>query len=363
MKDLRVLQVEDSESDAALIMRYLQKSGYTVHAHRVEEADSMRKALAQQDWDIILADFQLPQFDAAAALRIRNECAPDVPFIIVSGTIGEDRAVEMMLAGARDYVLKDRLARLAPAVQRETREAHARRQRRQEYRQLEAQLREKENSAKAKNLDVDLTLKENTALLQEVQHRVRNNLQTICSLLSMQISCLPENDRSSDQLHKVNHRILAMSLVHEELFHANRFATINFADYGNSLAGKLYRAYNVDPARVHFESLIDPVPLTIDDAMNCGLILNELLINALKYAFPDDRSGTIRIALQEFEPGKARLSFSDDGVGLPASFDYEDVTSLGLKLVQALGTQLGGQLNVNSKHGTEFIFEWQLARS
>jgi len=128
---LRVLQIEDSESDAALIIRLLEKSGYIIHSERVEEAEPMRHALARQEWDVILADHQLPQFDAAGALEILRESGRDIPFIIVSGTIGQDRAAEMMRAGAHDYVLKDRIARLGPVVQRETRDAQSRRERRQ----------------------------------------------------------------------------------------------------------------------------------------------------------------------------------------------------------------------------------------
>jgi two-component system, cell cycle sensor histidine kinase and response regulator CckA len=127
---LRVLQVEDAESDAALMIRLLERSGYSVRAERVEDAEQMREALARQDWDVVTADYQLPQFDAAGALRILQECKRDIPFIVVSGAIGEDRAVEMMRSGAQDYVLKDRIARLAPAIQREIREARSRRERR-----------------------------------------------------------------------------------------------------------------------------------------------------------------------------------------------------------------------------------------
>jgi DNA-binding NtrC family response regulator len=125
---LRVLQVEDAESDAALMIRLLERSGYIVRAERVEDAEQMRQALARQDWDVVTADYQLPQFDAAGALRVLQECKRDIPFIVVSGAIGEDRAVEMMRAGAQDYVLKDRIARLAPAIQREIREAQSRRE-------------------------------------------------------------------------------------------------------------------------------------------------------------------------------------------------------------------------------------------
>ena len=128
---LRVLQVEDSESDAALIVRLLEKSGYDVRAERVEDATAMRDALAGKTWDAIIADYHLPGFDAPAALATLHECGLDLPFIVVSGTMGEDVAVGMMTAGAHDYLIKDHLARLAPAVEREVREAHIRAQRRQ----------------------------------------------------------------------------------------------------------------------------------------------------------------------------------------------------------------------------------------
>ena len=128
---LRVLQVEDSESDAALVVRVLEKAGYHVDSERVEDAGGMVAALARGAWDVIIADYRLPHFDAPAALRTLRETGSDIPFLVVSANIGEALAVEMMRSGAHDYVMKDKLARLAPAVEREVREAQARRQQRQ----------------------------------------------------------------------------------------------------------------------------------------------------------------------------------------------------------------------------------------
>ena len=127
---LRVLQVEDSESDAALIVRILEKAGYRVQAERVEDAAAMRAALTGKRWDAVIADYHLPGFEAPAALATLHQTGLDLPFIVVSGTMGEDVAVGMMKAGAHDYLIKDHLARLAPAVEREVREAHVRQQRR-----------------------------------------------------------------------------------------------------------------------------------------------------------------------------------------------------------------------------------------
>jgi PAS domain S-box-containing protein len=127
---LRVLVVEDSESDAGLIVRRLQQAGYDLVHERVETAGEMQTALTKPDWDIVLADYKLPRFSAPAALEILKASGWDLPFIIVSGTIGEEKAVAMMKAGANDYVMKHNLARLVPAVQRELKEAAGRREHR-----------------------------------------------------------------------------------------------------------------------------------------------------------------------------------------------------------------------------------------
>jgi PAS domain S-box-containing protein len=137
---LRVLQVEDSANDAALIVRALERSGFAVEAERADNAAHMRAALASRTFDVIISDYLLPQFDAPAALRVLHESGADIPFIVVSGTIGEDVAVLMMRAGAHDYILKDNLTRLQPAVAREIAEAQTRRARQA----AEAALRESE---------------------------------------------------------------------------------------------------------------------------------------------------------------------------------------------------------------------------
>ncbi len=129
-KHLRLLIVEDSESDAALAVRLLSKAGYAVRSRRVETAEEMGAALREMPWDLVIADYRLPRFDAPGALDVLQQTGLDVPFIVVSGVVGEDTAVAMMKAGTSDYLMKDRLARLAPAVERELREAEVRQERR-----------------------------------------------------------------------------------------------------------------------------------------------------------------------------------------------------------------------------------------
>ena len=135
--------MEDSESDAGLIVRQLETAGYNVAFERVQDANAMRTALAESEWDLIISDYRMPGFDAPAALIVLQETGKDIPFLVVSGTIGEDTAVAMMKAGAHDYLMKDNLARLAAAVERELRDAETRAERKHALERLqesEAQL-------------------------------------------------------------------------------------------------------------------------------------------------------------------------------------------------------------------------------
>jgi PAS domain S-box-containing protein len=130
-KPLRVLLVEDSEDDVLLTVRALKKGGYDPLHERVENAGAMRKALQEKTWDVILCDYQMPQFDGLAAISLLKKTGSDIPLIILSGAIGEETAVECMRLGAHDYIMKDKLARLVPAIERELREAESRSKRRQ----------------------------------------------------------------------------------------------------------------------------------------------------------------------------------------------------------------------------------------
>ena len=144
-RPLRVLIVEDSADDAALLVRELRRGGYDLTCERVDTAGALQAALVKQPWDIVISDYSMPHFDAPAALRLLQESGLDVPFIIVSGAIGEDTAVAAMKAGAHDYLMKGSLARLNPAIERELREAEGRRERKrveETLRQREEQLRQ-----------------------------------------------------------------------------------------------------------------------------------------------------------------------------------------------------------------------------
>src|SRR5438552_3441268 len=130
-KPLRVLNVEDSPQDVALLTRYLKSAGYDVVTDRVDTAEAMRAALREKEWDIILCDYSMPNFSALTALATLHESKLDIPLIIISGTVGEEIAVQAMLTGANDYLQKNNLMRVIPAIERELHAAEDRRRQRQ----------------------------------------------------------------------------------------------------------------------------------------------------------------------------------------------------------------------------------------
>ena len=172
---LQVLVIEDSEDDAAVLEAELRRAGYTPVCHRVETPEALGSALDRQHWDLIIADYQLPRFDGLAALAFVKAKGLDVPFIIVSGYITEETAVAAMKAGAHDYLMKDKLARLGPAVERELREAEVRRERRRAeeelrraYDELETRVQERTADLKTANARLHAAIAERRRLEYEL---------------------------------------------------------------------------------------------------------------------------------------------------------------------------------------------------
>lgn len=188
---LRVLLVEDSEDDAILLLRALKKSGYLPECLRVELASEFTAALANQTWDIVLSDYTMPEFSALQALELLQAQQQDLPFIVVSGVMGEESAVAIMKAGAHDYLLKDRLLRLGPAIERELREAEVRRSKREAeeallraYENLESQVQERTAQIKATNLQLRAEIEERErieSVLRQLAAIVESSLDAIIS--------------------------------------------------------------------------------------------------------------------------------------------------------------------------------------
>jgi PAS domain S-box-containing protein len=193
---------------------------------------------------------------------------------------------------------------------------------------------------------------EKEVLLKEVHHRVKNNLQIISSLVGLQADG-SKDDTVRRVLRDVTDRIRSMALVHEKLYQSPDLARVDFAEYVRSLLGYLWRAHGA-AAAVQLTLDLEPVSLPVDTAVPCGLILNELAGNALKHAFRGRSEGEVDVSLKRTEGDCISLRLRDNGIGLPAGFDWREARSLGLRLVQMLAGQLKATVEVRSAQGTEF---------
>ena len=200
----------------------------------------------------------------------------------------------------------------------------------------------------------------NAVLLKEIHHRVKNNLQVISSLLALQASATSDA-KTRALLAESRDRVRSMALIHEKLYQTADQRGISFAGYVRDLATHLRRSYAGNSETVVMGIDMEEVSLTIDISVPCGLIINELLSNALKYAFPDGRRGTIGVVLRRGENGEVILTIKDDGVGMPGGMDFRNPSTLGLRIVNILVEQLKGTLSLNPGPGTSFTIIFPLA--
>jgi len=198
------------------------------------------------------------------------------------------------------------------------------------------------------------SLREKDVLLQEIHHRVKNNMQVISSLFSIQARQV-ENQECRQILKEGQTRIRSMSLVHEKLYQSRDLSKIDLPEYIKSLAAHLFQAHLVDPDQVKMEMDFEDIALDVNTAVPFGLILNELISNALKHGFPKGRKGTLKIRLRRGAGGEVMLRVADDGVGYQGVLDFRNAESFGLKIINLLVKQLDGVIDLDRKGGTAFI--------
>jgi two-component sensor histidine kinase len=203
------------------------------------------------------------------------------------------------------------------------------------------------------------SLREKETLLRELYHRTRNNMQVISNLIDLQ--ALSINDKKIVELFKeTQSRIKSMALVHEKLYQSKDLSNVNLKDYINELANTLLTSYQISRDTIVLKLDIDNISVSIDAAIPSGLIVNELMSNSLKYAFPGGRQGEISIILHKNEKGEIELYFSDKGIGFPKGFDINNPKSLGLKLVKNLTEkQLEGKVELRTNQRTEFLIKFK----
>ena len=286
--------------------------------------------------DCILLDYRLPDMtgvDFLAHLSSVPGIAPAV--VMLTGVTSEETAVEAMKAGAQDYLVKDRVTAgsLKLAMDKAMQKVNLMHALKAERDRLAGSLAEKE------------------VLLQEVHHRVKNNLQVVASLLRLQAESL--DSESAEALRESQLRVESMAMIHEQLYESGDLRQVNLAEHAGLLMSNLLHAYGADPARITGAVAMRPLVLGVDQAIPAGLILNELISNSLKHAFPRGRRGRIDVE-GGLADGAVVMTVRDDGAGLPPSFDPAGATSLGLRIVQILSRQLKGTLEIKNEQGSAF---------
>jgi PAS domain S-box-containing protein len=201
------------------------------------------------------------------------------------------------------------------------------------------------------------SLKEKEVLLKEIHHRVKNNLQVISSILNLQSSFVSD-ERTLEILEESRNRIHSMATIHENLYLTTNFSSIDFASYLQNLTTKLISSYHITPITINLRTELTSINLLLDQAIPCGLLVNELITNAIKYAFINRSEGEIFIGLKENQ-GIIELKIEDNGVGLPSNFEIFKSNSLGLQLVSTLVEQLDGEIKILNEKGTKYLITFE----
>ena len=205
------------------------------------------------------------------------------------------------------------------------------------------------------------SLHEKEVLLREIHHRVKNNLQIISSLLNLQSGCL-DDEVAINAIKESQNRIRSMALVHENLYRSESLARVNFREYMNSLTNFLMASFREKSSGIRLELNLDQVFLSVDQAIPSGLIVNELISNCMKHAFPEGKNGLVQVELKSLEDGRVSFLVRDDGIGLTPCWKISETETMGMKLVTALVKQLRGTIEVESSQGSAFKISFDAER-
>ena len=372
--------VDDSSADRKLY-RILLTEEYGTNLEFYDAPDARRGLeLCDPPPDCLLLDYNLPDMNGAEFLRrlgnraenaraadfrpfdfrpadFRPDDSPrfDLPrfaVVMLTGLGNEQVAVEAMRAGAHDYLVKDRITSesLRLAIEKATGKIALLRDLQDERDRLARLLAEKDRllAEKEKLLgEKEELLAEKDALLEEVHHRVKNNLQVIASLLRLQAETFGD-PRLAAALGESQNRVESMALIHEQLYQARNLREVDLAVHVALVANHLTNAYGVDPSLVRCRLNVDELRIGVDRAIPAALILNELMSNALKHAFPGGRPGTIEVTGRREGSGNIVIEVRDDGVGLAAGTGADPSRTLGLHIVRILTRQLRGTFAIET---------------
>jgi signal transduction histidine kinase len=359
---LQVLVIEDSEDDAAMLAVELRRAGYTPACHRVETREALDSALERQPWDLIIADYHLPRFDGLAALAIVKEKKLDVPFIVVSGYITEETAVAAMKAGAHDYLMKDKLARLGPAVERELRDAEVRRERRRAeeelrraYDELETRVQKRTADLNTANARLHAAIAERRRLefeLLEITEKERRRIgldlhddlgQQLSALALMtkglELKLAKRRARETSDAARIHHLVQQTMTHARDLAHDLATLDLKGDDLPAALDGLAQHAADLFKISCQFKRN-GPIP-ALDSSIAGQLykIAQEAVTNAIKHA----KAKSVGISLGD-GTGAIVLKVHNDGLPFPNL--KNNSTGMGLRIMNYRANLIGASFEI-----------------
>ncbi|MDI6724705.1 MAG: histidine kinase dimerization/phosphoacceptor domain -containing protein [Methanobacterium sp.] len=367
-KIIKVLLIEDNLADIVLIKEMLKESlNTTFKLYDAHYLDEGLKYLEENEIDVLLLDLNLPDSQGLDTFQKANEKAPNVPIIILTAFDDEYTAVEAVKEDAQDYLTKgkvdsDLLTRsISYAIERKQIEIELKKyqehleelvkERTNELQKSNEKLKREIKARKKAEEEIRASLNEKKILLEEIHHRVENNLITVSNLIGMEYTL---TDKEPIEIYQESqNRVKAIALIHETLSKSEDFAVIDFARYTDELVKYLFKSYAIDPDLIKVNIGINGILLDIDTAIPSGLILNELISNSLKHAFKNKVHGEINVTLS-LNHDNFELTVSDDGIGLSEELNYIYAETPGLQLVNTLVRQLDGIIELEINNGTTF---------
>ena len=351
---VNILLVDDDPRNLDVLESVLVSPDYQLF--RARTANEALLALITYEFAVIILDVQMPEIGGLELAQIikQRKKTQHVPIIFLTAYYQEDKDVlQGYGAGAVDYlskpinplILNSKVAVFVDLF----RKTHA---------------LAKLNSAMESEITLQLqqlkaSLVEKDTLLKEIHHRVKNNLQIISSLISLQANKI--TDPMQRRLFQdTRDRVKSMALVHEKLYQSKDLGRVELAEYARQLLTELVHINGIAASKIHLKMDFTPVFLPVDIAIPCGLILNELTTNAIKHAFDDRSTGEIAVRLRKDSEESVCLTFADDGRGFAIGQDWRSAETLGLQLVRMLTEQLHGTIDVPHGHGTTFQLRFSL---
>lgn len=358
LKKPKILIVDDDSRSTRVIEAMLSPEGYrTILASDGEEA--LDKAISFSP-DVILLDVMMPKLSGLEVTKFlkRNDKTKIIPVVIITALDNVEDRVKTLEAGADDFLNKpvektELRARVKSLVKIKAYNENVLNY----QKNLEADVERKTRQLRKALKKIEAALNEKEVMLHEIHHRVKNNMQIIVSLLRLQSRQIKQEDIK--ELCNVSYnRIMSMALIHEILYRSKDLAGIDFCEYVRRMTSHLFFVYKDRVGDTELKIEIDDINLDINNAIPCGLIINELVTNSIKHAFTDRRNGLIGIKMLEDVKGNFTLTVADNGAGLPKNLDYRNPGTLGLQLVNDLVNQIEGNMEVDKKGGTAFVITW-----